>query len=289
MISDPRAQPLRLHWFISLPLAVCNSCEWVKVTQSCLTLCHPMDVACQASLSMEFSRPEYWRGLPFPSPGDLPNPGIEARSPALQVDSLPSETSGKQIMKTNSKQSRHSFDSLARFRVPFNTTFPNGNKGLLGIPSNRCCRAHSRGFCHTNSDRCNVTRALDTQEGGHQGSAPSGYPWALSQNRGRSRRPSRLQRPLYPSLSLLGSPLFILQNTDQTSPPLEANPPNSDHMPCGVWRKTGIFFNPHKSAQHNLTLAQSTLTVYSLGPDATRRSKLWICSMSHTHVSWMNK
>ena len=44
---------------------------------------------------MKFSRPEYWRGLPFPSPGDLPNPGIEPRSPTLQVDSLPAEPPGK--------------------------------------------------------------------------------------------------------------------------------------------------------------------------------------------------
>ena len=43
-------------------------------------------VARQAPLSMEFSRQEYWSGLPFPSPGDLPNPGIEHGSPALQVD-----------------------------------------------------------------------------------------------------------------------------------------------------------------------------------------------------------
>ena len=43
-------------------------------------------VACQASLSMEFSRQEYWNGLPFPSPGDLPDPGIESGSPALQSD-----------------------------------------------------------------------------------------------------------------------------------------------------------------------------------------------------------
>ena len=43
---------------------------------------------------LEFSRPEYWSGLPFPSPGDLPNTGIEPRSPALQVDSLPSEPPG---------------------------------------------------------------------------------------------------------------------------------------------------------------------------------------------------
>ena len=45
--------------------------------------------------SMEFSRPEYWSGEPFPSLGDLPNPGIEARSPALQADSLPAESKGK--------------------------------------------------------------------------------------------------------------------------------------------------------------------------------------------------
>ena len=45
--------------------------------------------------SMEFSRPEYWSGKPFPSPGDLPNPGIELRSPALQTHSLPTEPQGK--------------------------------------------------------------------------------------------------------------------------------------------------------------------------------------------------
>ena len=45
--------------------------------------------------STEFSRPEYWSGQPFPSPGDLPNPGIESRSPTLQVDSLPAEPQTK--------------------------------------------------------------------------------------------------------------------------------------------------------------------------------------------------
>ena len=44
---------------------------------------------------MEFSRPEYWNGQPFPSPGDLPDPGSEPRSPALQADSLPAEPPGK--------------------------------------------------------------------------------------------------------------------------------------------------------------------------------------------------
>ena len=51
-------------------------------------------VVYQASLSMGFSREEYWSGLPFPSPGDLPDPGIEPRSPALQADALPSEPPG---------------------------------------------------------------------------------------------------------------------------------------------------------------------------------------------------
>ena len=61
---------------------------FLKVTQLCLTLCDNIQ-------SMEFSRPEYWSGWPFSSPGDLPNPGIEPRSPTLLVDSLPVEPQGK--------------------------------------------------------------------------------------------------------------------------------------------------------------------------------------------------
>ena len=57
----------------------------VKLTQSRLTLCDPK----------EFSRPEYWSGQPFPSPGDLPNSGIKPRSPTLWTDSLPAEPQGK--------------------------------------------------------------------------------------------------------------------------------------------------------------------------------------------------
>ena len=49
----------------------------------------PWTVASQAPFSMGFSRLEYWRGLPFPSPGDLPSPGIEPGFPALQADALP--------------------------------------------------------------------------------------------------------------------------------------------------------------------------------------------------------
>ena len=55
----------------------------VKVTQLCPTLVTPWTVACQAPLSMEFPRQEYWSGLPFPSPGHLPSPGVEPKSPAL--------------------------------------------------------------------------------------------------------------------------------------------------------------------------------------------------------------
>ena len=55
----------------------------------------PWTVSLQAPLSVEFSRQEYWSGLPFPLPGDLPEPGIKPESPALHADSLPHESSGK--------------------------------------------------------------------------------------------------------------------------------------------------------------------------------------------------
>ena len=62
------------------------------VSQSCPTLCNPMDcVACQAPLSMEFSRQEHWTGFPCLPSGNFPNQGIKSRSPTLQVGSLPSE------------------------------------------------------------------------------------------------------------------------------------------------------------------------------------------------------
>ena len=57
----------------------------------------PWTVACQASPSMGFSRQEYWSGLPFPSPGDLPDPGIEPGSPTLEADALTSELPGKRL------------------------------------------------------------------------------------------------------------------------------------------------------------------------------------------------
>ena len=65
------------------------------VAKLCPTLEIPWTVACQAPLSMGFSRQEYWSGLPFPSPGGLPDSGIEPRSLTLQADSLPTELQGK--------------------------------------------------------------------------------------------------------------------------------------------------------------------------------------------------
>ena len=61
------------------------------VAEFCQTLVTPWTAACQAPPSMGFSRQEYQSGLPFPSPGDLPDPGVIPGSPAVQADSLPTE------------------------------------------------------------------------------------------------------------------------------------------------------------------------------------------------------
>ena len=65
--------------------------QWPRKLSRVRLLATPWSVAHQASLSMGFSRQEYWSGLSFPSPGDLPDPGIEPRSPALRADALTSE------------------------------------------------------------------------------------------------------------------------------------------------------------------------------------------------------
>ena len=70
----------------------------------------PWTVAHQAPLSVEFSRQEYWARLPFPSPGDLPNPGIKPRSPALRAGALPSEPPGNHDQpRQHIKKQRHYF------------------------------------------------------------------------------------------------------------------------------------------------------------------------------------
>ena len=78
--------------FISVCACVCVCvCVCDLVAKSCLTLVTPWTATCQAPLFMGFSRQEYWSGLPFPSPEDLPIPGMEPGSSVLQADTLPTE------------------------------------------------------------------------------------------------------------------------------------------------------------------------------------------------------
>ena len=92
------------------------------VVQSCPTLCDPMDcslVAHQAPLSMGFSRQEYWSGLPFPSPGDLPNPGIKPGSLALQADSLlRTQGSVNPVSPTDARKTQDAFPPKSRTSLP---------------------------------------------------------------------------------------------------------------------------------------------------------------------------
>ena len=71
----------------------------------------PWTVAHQAPLSIGFSRQEYWSGLPFPSPEDLPDPGIEPGSPALEADSFPSKPPGKPRLKARPSQKQGSLET----------------------------------------------------------------------------------------------------------------------------------------------------------------------------------
>ena len=79
----------------------------------------PWTVAYEAPPSMGFSRQEYWSGLPFPSPGDLPNPEIKPRFPALQAGTLPSKPPGK--------------NSCNSTRTKTQSDFKNGQRTLFGV------------------------------------------------------------------------------------------------------------------------------------------------------------
>ena len=89
LIDETIAFPLRQHRSTVCVVCCAQSLNRVRLFATLRTGAH------QAPLSMGFSRQEYWRGLPCPLPRDLPNPGIEPRSPKLQADSLPSEPPGK--------------------------------------------------------------------------------------------------------------------------------------------------------------------------------------------------
>ena len=113
-------------------MSILNTCHLVAT--SCPTLSQiPRTVARQAPLSLGFPKQEYWSGLPFPSPGSLPEPGIEPESPALHTDSLPLSQWGSALMdRLNYKL------LLFRFRK-FTPNFMNilfrysKGKGRLGL------------------------------------------------------------------------------------------------------------------------------------------------------------
>ena len=90
-------------WLTSFPPTIASDGNFPSAFVSGQLFATPWTIACQAPLSVGFSRQEYCSGSLFPSPEDLPNPGIEPASPvspALQVDSLPTEPSGKSSLKT---------------------------------------------------------------------------------------------------------------------------------------------------------------------------------------------
>ena len=92
-----------LWWSWNVLVLVSQSCVKVKVKllSRVQLFATPWTETYQAPQSMGFSRQEYWSGLPFPSPGDLPNPGIEPGCPALQTNALPSEPLGKPSIMCN--------------------------------------------------------------------------------------------------------------------------------------------------------------------------------------------
>ena len=102
------------------------------VTQSCPTLCDPMDYTPPGSSVHGILQEEYWSGLPFPSPGDLPDPGIEPGLPARQADSLLSEPQGSPRFIDVGSQSRDATFSAAVWEVRDSCWFEDGH--LLAVP-----------------------------------------------------------------------------------------------------------------------------------------------------------
>ena len=110
--------------------------EWMKSLSHVPLFATPWNVAYQAPLSMGFSRQEYWSGLPFPSPGDLPNPGIEPRSPSLWADALTSEPPGKPLLSIiwPSNSIPRSLSERTENTCPHKDLCGNGNfQGQMGI------------------------------------------------------------------------------------------------------------------------------------------------------------
>ena len=92
--------------------------------------CDPWTVALQVPLSMGFPRQEYWSGLPLPSPGNLPSPGIEFRSPALQADSLLTKFPGSEYMFHKQLLNKHLL-SYGTFVLKLCDAYENASKMII--------------------------------------------------------------------------------------------------------------------------------------------------------------
>ena len=129
---------MKIPRLLQLQFILCNDCArlygMVK-SLSCVPLfATPWTVAHQAPLSMGFSRQEYWSGLPFPSPGDLRDPGIELGSSTLQADSLPAEPPGNPIVWYRCSVKLWEWVSSARDGVSLEELMSEGwNPGLSNI------------------------------------------------------------------------------------------------------------------------------------------------------------
>ena len=88
--------PFPTTW-MDLETIILSEVNQSEATQSCPTLGDPVDCSPPGSSIHGILQARYWSGLPFPSPGDLPDPGIEPRSPSLQADALPSELRGRPL------------------------------------------------------------------------------------------------------------------------------------------------------------------------------------------------
>ena len=103
------------------------------LAKSCLTLVTPWTVAYQPLLSMGFPRQEYCSGLPFPFPGDLPDPGIKPVSPTLQVDSLPLKPLGNVLLISAPSTMTSFYYLYSLFPPPGMCFHPHGHYWLTGI------------------------------------------------------------------------------------------------------------------------------------------------------------
>ena len=172
---------------------------WVsEVAQLCMTLCDPWIVAYQVPPSMGLFRQEYWSGLPFPSPGDLPNPGIKPGSPTLQADALPSEPPGK-VSAIQHRKSVHESESPS---VLSDSLWPHGLYMVHGTLQARVQVVHSSAFQSHGS--CRGSSAPTLQHKSPTGSTSSNEPACATTSLVRQRAsPSARLKGMLPRVMLL--------------------------------------------------------------------------------------